>query len=116
MRGIFKDDIWMSVEENNCDEFFTYPNFFVWKNNLSDLFYYRKTNRWRHKAYAEDGEARKAYREKLQDEEDTQRMKAHDNFVRTVQAAYEKEKDNYSSVTGIILQNDTEEKLQYLAC
>ena len=32
--GIFKDDIWMSVEENNCDEFFTYPNFFVFERTI----------------------------------------------------------------------------------
>lgn len=113
--GIFKDDIWMSVEENNCDEFFAYPNFFVFERTIYPISFTTEKPIVDGIAYAEDGEARKAYREKLQDEEDTQRMKAHDNFVRTVQAAYEKEKIITVPLPESFFKMTTEEKLQYLA-
>lgn len=112
---IFKDDIWMSVEENNCDEFFTYPTFFVFERTIYPISFTTEKPIVDGIAYAEDGEARKAYREKLQDEEDTQRMKAHDNFVRTVQAAYEKEKIITVPLPESFFKMTTEEKLQYLA-
>ena len=96
----------MSVEENNCDEFLPIQTSLFFERTIYPISFTTEKPIVDGIAYAEDGEARKAYREKLQDEEDTQRMKAHDNFVRTVQATYEKEKDNYSSVAGIILQND----------
>ncbi len=55
----------MSVEGNNCDEFFTYPNFFVFeKEQFIRSLSLQKKPIVDGIAYAEDGEARKAYREK----------------------------------------------------
>lgn len=42
-------------------------------------------------------------------------MKAHDNFVRTVQAAYEKEKIITVPLLESFFKMSTEDKLQYLA-
>lgn len=42
-------------------------------------------------------------------------MKAHDNFVRTVQAAYEKEKIITVPLPESFFKMSTEDKLQYLA-